>query len=189
MNNADVLDIFKKSGALMEGHFLLTSGLHSAIYWEKFHVLRYPEFTSILCGMIARYYAGEKIEVVAGPTTGGIILAFETARQMKARSIFAEKDSSGGRSFHRGFSIEPGERVLIVDDIMTTGGSIVEVIEAVRKAGGDIRGIGILVDRSNQKIDLGAPLFSCLRSETQTFKPDECPLCAKKIPLVRLGGK
>lgn len=172
----------------MEGHFLLTSGLHSAVYWEKFHVLRYPEHTSVLCSMIAEHFKDEKIQVVAGPTTGGIILAFETARQLGVRSIFAEKDSAGGRSFRRGFNIEPGERVLIVDDIMTTGGSVVEVIEAVKKARGDIRGIGILVDRSDRKIDLGAPLYSCLRSETQTFKPEDCPLCAKQIPLIRLGG-
>jgi orotate phosphoribosyltransferase len=188
MNDQNVLDIFKKAGALMEGHFLLTSGLHSGVYWEKFRVLQFPEYTSMLCGMIAQHFKDEKIQVVAGPTTGGVILAFETARQMGIRSIFAEKDSGGGRSFHRGFPIEPGERVLIVDDILTTGGSVVEVIEAVRKQKGDIRGIGILVDRSDRKIDLGSPLFGCLRSATQAYKPEDCPLCAQKVPLVRLGG-
>lgn len=188
MSNANVLDIFKKSGALLEGHFLLTSGLHSGVYWEKFHVLRYPEYTSMLCGMIAQHFKDEGIQVVAGPTTGGIILAFETARQMGIRSIFAEKDTNGGRSFRRGFSIEPGEKVLIVDDILTTGGSIIEVINAVNKYKGDIRGIGVLVDRSDKNINLGAPLYSCLRSETTTYKPEQCPLCAQKVPLVRLGG-
>jgi orotate phosphoribosyltransferase len=188
MNNQNVLEIFKKSGALMEGHFLLTSGLHSGVYWEKFHVLQFPEYTSMLCGMIAQHYKDAGIQVVAGPTTGGVILAFETARQMGVRSIFAEKDSAGGRSFRRGFTIKPGEKVLIVDDIMTTGGSVVEVIEAVNNLNGDIRGIGILVDRSDRKIDLGSPLFSCLKSETLSFKPDQCPLCAEKVPLVRLGG-
>jgi orotate phosphoribosyltransferase len=188
MSDQNVLDIFKKAGALLEGHFLLTSGLHSGVYWEKFRVLQFPEYTTMLCSMIAQHFKDEKIQVVAGPTTGGVILAFETARQMGVRSIFAEKDSGGGRSFHRGFSIEPGERVLIVDDILTTGGSVIEVIDAVNKLKGDIRGIGILVDRSDRKIDLGSPLFSCLKSETQTYKPEQCPFCAQKLPLVRLGG-
>lgn len=187
MNEQKVLEIFRQAGALLEGHFLLTSGLHSGIYWEKFKVLQYPEFTSTLCGMIADHYRNEKIDVVAGPTTGGIILAFETARNLGTRSIFAEKDSDG-RSFRRGFFINPGERVLIVDDILTTGGSVIEVIEAVNKLNGDIRGIGILVDRSDRKIDLGAPLFSCLRSETQTYQPEQCPLCRRDLPLVRPGG-
>ena len=188
MNDTQVLDIFKKAGALMEGHFLLTSGLHSGVYWEKFHVLRYPEYTSKLCEMIAQHYKDAGIQVVAGPTTGGVVLAFETARQMGIKSIYAEKDANGGRSFRRGLSITPGEKVLIVDDILTTGGSVVELIDAVKKLKGDIRGIGILVDRSDKKIDLGSPLFSCLRSETTTYTPENCPFCAQKIPLVRLGG-
>lgn len=187
MNEKQALDIFRKAGALLEGHFLLTSGLHSEFYWEKFHVLKYPEYTSKLCGMFAGHFKEEKIQVVAGPTTGGIILAFETAKQMGVRGIFAEKDGAG-RSFKRMFTIEPGERVLIVDDILTTGGSVVEVIEAVKNLKGDIRGIGLLVDRSSPKVDLGYPTFSCIRSATQAYKPEECPLCAKGLPLVRLGG-
>lgn len=187
MNEKEALDIFKKAGALLDGHFLLTSGLHSQFYWEKFHVLKYPDYTSRLCSMIASNFKNENIQVVAGPTTGGIILAFETAKQMGVRGIFAEKDGTG-RSFKRMFSIEPGERVLIVDDILTTGGSVIEVIEAVKKLKGDIRGIGLLVDRSNSKVDLGFPTFSCIKSETQTYEPEQCPLCAKGLPLVRLGG-
>ncbi|MGA9047551.1 MAG: orotate phosphoribosyltransferase [Dehalococcoidia bacterium] len=187
MDDKNILKIFKDSGVLVEGHFLLTSGLHSPVYWEKFKVLQYPEYTSQLCGLIAKHYKKERIEVVAGPTLGGVILAFETARQLKVRCAFAEKEGTT-RVFRRGLAIEKGQRVLVVDDILTTGGSVIEVINAVKASGGFIVGIGILVDRSDQKIDLGFPLFSCLKSVTQTYKPAECPLCTSGLPLVRLGG-
>ena len=187
MDEKKMLKIFKDAGVLMEGHFLLTSGLHSPVYWEKFKILQYPEYTSQLCGLIAEHYKNERIEVVAGPTLGGVILAFETARQLKIRCAFAEKEGTT-RVFRRGLAIEKGHRVLVVDDILTTGGSVIEVINAVKSSGGLIVGIGILVDRSEQKMDLGFPIFSCLRSITQTYKPAECPLCSEGVPLVRLGG-
>lgn len=185
MNNVE--EIFRKSGAVLEGHFLLTSGLHSPIYWEKFQVLQYPEYTEQLCRMIAEHFKNEAVQVVAGPTTGGIILAFETARQLGVRGIFAEKEDNV-RSFRRGFTISPGERVLIVDDILTTGSSLREIIEAVKALQGKIVGIGILVDRSEKKVDFGISLFSCLRSETVTYSPQSCPLCAAKVPLVKPGS-
>jgi orotate phosphoribosyltransferase len=181
-------EIFKKSGAVLEGHFLLTSGRHSPVYWEKFKVLQFPNYTGQLCGMIADHFRKQKIQLVAGPTTGGIILAFEVARQLGVRGIFAEKAGEKERAFRRGFSVNPGERVLIVDDILTTGSSIREVMAAVAGLGGIVVGIGVLVDRSEQKIEFGVSLFSCLRSETITYPPQDCPLCAAKIPLVRPGG-
>jgi orotate phosphoribosyltransferase len=184
-----VEEIFKKSRAVLKGHFQLTSGLHSPIYWEKAQVLQYPEYTEKLCGMIADHFREEGIQVVAGPTTPGIILSYEVARQLGIRSIFAEKEETGGRIFRRGFRIDPGERVLVVDDILTTGGSIREVMAAVNKQGGSVAGIGVLVDRSQQKVDFGVPLFSCHRSETITYKPEECPLCAAQIPLVKPGSQ
>jgi orotate phosphoribosyltransferase len=183
-----VEEIFKKSGAVLEGHFLLTSGRHSPVYWEKFKVLQFPDYTQQLCGMIADHFRQQKIQLVAGPTTGGIILAFEVARQLGVRGIFAEKAGTEERAFRRGFTVNPSERVLIVDDILTTGSSIREVMAAVKGLGGIVVGIGVLVDRSEQKIDFGVPLFSCLRSETITYSPEDCPLCAAKIPLVRPGG-
>jgi orotate phosphoribosyltransferase len=185
----NVTEIFEKSGAVLKGHFLLTSGLHSPVYWEKALVLQYPEYTEKLCGMIADFFSGRGIEVVAGPTTPGIILAYEVARQLRVRGIFAEKDeASGERVFRRGFSISPGEKVLIVDDILTTGGSIREVVGAVNKLQGKVMGVGVLVDRSTQKVDFGVPLFSCLRSEAITYKAESCPLCAAGIPLVKPGS-
>lgn len=180
-------DIFQKSGALLKGHFLLTSGLHSPAYWEKFRILQFPTYTEQLCRMIADHFRYENVQVVAGPTTGGIILAFEVARQLGVRGIFAEKEDEE-RSFRRGFSVDPGERVLIVDDILTTGSSIHEVITAVNKLDGNIVGIGVLVDRSGQAPDFGFPLFSCHRAATVTYRPEECPLCAAGVPLVKPGS-
>lgn len=183
----EILQIFKDAGAMLEGHFLLTSGLHSSEYWEKFRILQYPHYTSRLCRLIAEHYQGQNIEVVAGPTTGGIILAFEVARQMGIRSIFAEKEDQI-RIFRRGLSLKPGERVLIVDDVLTTGGSVKEVIEAVKRLSSNIIGIAVLVDRTPQDIDFGIPLFSCLKVHTVTYDPSECPLCTSGIPLVKPGG-
>lgn len=184
---SEVEAIFEKSGAILRGHFLLASGLHSPVYWEKFRVLQYPNYTEQLCRMIVNHFRKQKVQLVAGPTTGGIILAFEVARQLGVRGIFAEKEGTE-REFRRGFEVDPGERVLIVDDILTTGGSIRQVLSAVARHKATVIGIGVLVDRTEQKADFGIPLFSCLRSETIAYQPDECPLCAEKIPLVKPGS-
>ena len=185
INNVE--EIFHKSGAILKGHFRLTSGLHSPVYWEKFRIFEFPDLTSKLCRMISTHFAKQEIQVVAGPTTGGIILAYEVARQLGVRGIFAEKDGDEVRAFRRGFGISHGERVLIVDDILTTGKSIAEVMDLVAREGGKVIGIGVLVDRSEQGLDFGVPLFSCHRVITQTYLPENCPLCAAKIPLVKPG--
>jgi orotate phosphoribosyltransferase len=181
--------LFENSGAVLNGHFLLTSGLHSPVYWEKFQVLQYPEYTQQLCGMIAEHFRDLKIQLVAGPTTGGVILAYDVARQLGVRGIFAEKvEGSPARAFRRGFTISPGERVLLVDDILTTGGSIQETIAPIKQAGGSLVGIGVLVDRSAKNLDFGVPLFSCVRSQTVAYKPEECPLCKAGLPLTKRGS-
>jgi orotate phosphoribosyltransferase len=184
----EIIQIFRDAGAILEGHFLLTSGLHSPVYWEKFRVLQYPHYTEKLCRLIAKHFKKDNIQVVAGPTTGGIILAFEVAKQLGVKGIFAEKEGET-RVFRRGFTINPGDHILIVDDILTTGNSITEVMKAVKKLGGIIVGIGVLVDRNEQKREFGVPLFSCLQSATIVYPSTECPLCAAGIPLVRLGGE
>lgn len=185
----EVLEIFRKCGAVKQGHFLLASGLHSPVYWEKFRILQYPDYTVKLCQLIALHFEGEKIDVVAGPTTGGIILAFETARLLGVQSIFAEKKGDT-RTFRRDFAITPGSRVLIVDDILTTGGSVRETVSAVNELGSlVIGGIGVLVDRSQGEIDFGGiPFFSCLRAPTTTYTSEECPLCAVNVPLTKPGA-
>jgi len=179
--------MFEKSGALLKGHFLLASGLHSPVYWEKSLVIQYPELTEKLCRMIADRFRKSGAQVVAGPTTPGIILAYETARQLGVRGIFAERDDSG-RVFRRGFKINPAEKVLVVDDVMTTGSSVREVIAAVKKLGGTVVGVGVLVDRSVQELDFSVPFYACHRAEVITYPPDQCPLCAKNIPLVKPGS-
>lgn len=180
--------VFKNSGAVLTGHFQLTSGLHSPVYWEKFRIIENPKAAVPLCGMIAEKFKDAKIDLIVGPTTGGIILAFEVARQMGLPAAFAEKTSPGKREFRRRFKIAAGSRILIVDDVLTTGKSIREVIDAVRLKNGIIAGIGVLVDRSDSGLDFGAPLFSCLRSVTQTYQPDKCPLCQSGEPLTKPGS-
>lgn len=178
--------ILREVGAMIEGHFLLTSGRHSAIYWEKFRVLEQPRHTERLCQMIAGRFRESGVELVAGPTTGGVIVAYEVARQLGVRSVFAEKQGAT-RVFRRGFTIGRGERVLVVDDVLTTGGSVQEVMAEVRRRGADLIGVGVLIDRS-EGVDLGAPLFSSYRTSVPTYNPEECPLCLKGIELIRLGG-
>jgi orotate phosphoribosyltransferase len=173
---------------VLKGHFLLTSGLHSPVYWEKFRVLHYPQYTEKLCHLISENFAGCDIDVVAGPTTGGIILAHEVGRQMNLPALFAENAADDRRCFRRSLGVTPGQRVLIVDDILTTGKSIRQVLQLVQEQGGVVAGIGVLVDRSEQAHDFGAPLFSCLRSVTPAYTTDECPLCARGVPLTKPGG-
>lgn len=184
----EVLEIFKKADAIREGHFLLSSGVHSPVYWEKFSILQYPHYTAKLCSLIIGHFRGQHVDVVVGPTTGGIIIAFETARQLGVRGIFTEKEGDI-RVFRRNFNITKGEHVLVVDDIMTTGGSVKETLSAVDKLGGVVIGIGVLVDRSEKDLYFNRPFFSCLRAKTVTYLPKECPLCAAHIPLVKLGAQ
>jgi orotate phosphoribosyltransferase len=157
----DLLAMLRQAGAVLEGHFKLTSGRHSGTYLEKFQVLQYPAYTERLCGLIADHFRGGGVELVAGPTTGGVILSFEVARQLGVRGIFAETVGEE-RRFLRGFVVHPGERVLVVDDVLTTGGSIRQVIEAARRAGGVPLGVGVLVDRTGGKVEFGLPFFACV---------------------------
>lgn len=198
--------IFRRSGALRDGHFLLKSGRHSSAYLEKFAVLSDPAATSELCSFWAGRYAasggagGPLVDLVAGPTTGGVILAFETGRQLGTRSIFAEEVHAGGhprREFRRGFRIGAGERVLLVDDILTTGGSLLAMIPAVESAGGEIVECAVLVDRSGGMSTLTSPstgrrypLSALWILDLPTFEPgpQTCPLCASDVPLHAPGS-
>jgi orotate phosphoribosyltransferase len=198
-------DLFRKSGALKEGHFLLKSGKHSERYLEKFLVLQDTAATSELCAFWAAGHRAPDgrptVDVVAGPTTGGIVLAFETARQLGVRSIFAEevKDSDGTvrREFRRGFSIARGERVLLVDDILTTGGSLLAMLPAVEEFGGEIVTCAVLADRSGGLASLSSPktgrsypLRPLWQLQLPTYEPgpDTCPACKAGVPLYAPGS-
>jgi orotate phosphoribosyltransferase len=165
---------------------LLSSGKHSDEYWEKFWVLQHPRHVQTLCAEIARRYADERIEVVLGPTTGGLILAYEVARQMGIKALYAEKEN-GVRCLRRDMTLEPGTRTLIVDDIMTTGGATRECLELANQHQADVAGVAVLVDRSGGAVDLGCRLEALLTITATTFAPDACPLCAEGIPLREPG--
>jgi orotate phosphoribosyltransferase len=186
--SSDVERVFRDSGALREGHFILASGRHSSLYLEKFQVLQHPADTERLCGAIAWWARALGVGSVAGPTTGGIILAHEVARQLGVRAIYAERrEGAPGREFRRGFALAPGERVLVVDDIMTTGGSVQETIDAVRSAGGAVAGAAVLVDRSGGGTRPDVPVHSLWRLDIPSYAPAECPLCGKGIPATHPG--
>jgi orotate phosphoribosyltransferase len=185
---ADVERIFRESGALREGHFILASGRHSPLYLEKFQVLQHPAATEKLSAAIASWARALDVETVAGPTTGGIILAHEIARQLGVRAIYAERrEAATGREFRRGFALAPAERVLVVDDIMTTGGSVQETIDAVRAVGASVVGAAVLVDRSGGGTRLDVPLHSLWRLDIPTYASAECPLCEKGVAATHPG--
>ena len=188
MTQEEILQIFKDAGALLEGHFILSSGLHSPHYIEKFRVLEQPKFTEILCKEIAARFINEKITVVAGPMTGGIILAYETGKQLGAKAIFTER-VDGKMKFRRGFIISPRDRVLIVEDVITTGRSVKEVLEEVKATGAHVVGIGCLVDRSNGKISFEVPVKALLTLDVTSYSPDICPLCKSGSTAVKPGSK
>lgn len=184
----DVEAIFRGSGALREGHFILASGRHSALYLEKFEVLQRPDKTERLCAAIAEWARSRRIDTVAGPTTGGIILAHEVARQLGARAVYAERRVGGaGRELRRGFALARGERVLVLDDIMTTGGSVQETVDAVRASGGEVVAAAVLVDRSGGEASLDVPLHALWSLAIPTYAPGACPLCRAGVPATHPG--
>jgi orotate phosphoribosyltransferase len=184
-----LLQTFRASGALKNGHFLLSSGRHSDTYIEKFDLLRHPRATETACSLIAARFATEDIDVVAGPTTGGIILAFEVARQLGVDAAYAERAASGGhaREFRRGTTFRPGSRVLVVDDIMTTGGSVRETLEALRAHPVAVVGVAVLVNRSGGSATFDVPLFALATMSIETWAPADCPLCKQGVPIVKPG--
>ena len=188
MTEAEVKELLIKTGAIMDGHFLLTSGLHSPHYVEKFNVLQQPKYTEKLCQAMAEKFKDANIETVVGPMTGGILLAHETGKALGTRAIFTER-VDGKMTFRRGFSLHEGERVLIVEDIVTTGGSIKEVIEVVKAHGGVPVAVSMLVDRSGGKADFGdVPCTALLHMDVETYQPEECPLCKQGIEMTKRGS-
>jgi len=183
----EVLDIFKKTGALLEGHFVLTGGLHSPHYFQCAKVLQYPEFAGVLCAQIVTQYEGRSPDAVIAPALGGIVVGQEVGRQMNLRTMFTER-KDGSMQLRRGFSIGPGEKVLVCEDVVTTGGSVTEVLGIVRDMGGVVAGIGAIVDRSGGKSGL-EDFFAPLVLDVLAYRPEACPLCATGSPAIKPGSR
>ncbi|HOI37695.1 MAG TPA: orotate phosphoribosyltransferase [Bacillota bacterium] len=185
----EALDIFTSSGALLRGHFIFTSGRHSDVYMQCAQVLRYPEHTEKLAKHLASHFRSDAIDIVIGPALGGIVVAYEVARQLGAVALFTEREDDR-MVLRRSFSITPGQRVLVVEDVITTGGSVREVMEVVREHQGHVAGVGVLIDRSNGAIDFGVKQTAVLSMEIPSWEADACPLCREgKLPAVKPGSR
>jgi orotate phosphoribosyltransferase len=188
MNSDQVLDIYKKTGALLTGHFLLSSGLHSDCYLQSALVLQQPDIATKLCAALADYFKTMKIDVVIAPALGGVFVSHETARALGVRALFAER-VNGELMLRRGFAIKDGERVLVVEDVITTGRSTKETIEVAKQAGGVVVAAGSLVDRSNGKADLGVPYKSLVTLDVPSYPADSCPLCKSGSIPIKPGSR
>jgi len=185
----EALRIFTSSGALLRGHFIFTSGRHGDTYMQCAQVLKHPEYTERLAKHLALHFKNDAIDVVIGPAMGGIVVAYEVARQLGAIALFTERENEK-MALRRSFSITPGQRVLVVEDVTTTGGSVREVIEVVRAHQGCVAGVGVLIDRSNGAIDFGVKQTAVLSMEILSWEADACPLCRQgKLPAIKPGSR
>ncbi|MBI4974854.1 MAG: orotate phosphoribosyltransferase [Candidatus Omnitrophica bacterium] len=188
MTEKEVLELFDKHGAFLKGHFRLSSGLHSEGYLQCALILQHPEIAEKLSRALAKRFEKEKIDLVIGPALGGITLAYEVARSLKLRGIFAERQD-GKMVLRRGFSIVKGEKVLVVEDVITTGGSTKEVIELVKSTGGIVIGVGSIIDRSEGRIDFGVRAEHLAGIKIDTFSEEACPLCRSNVLIVKPGSR
>lgn len=189
-NEQRVIDIFRETEVLMDGHFLLTSGKHSNQYMQCAKILQYPNYTQELMGMLANNYKDEKIDYVIAPAVGGIIIGYELARQLGAKNMFAERDEDGKMTIRRGFHLPKGARVVVAEDVITTGGSVQEVIDIAQEKGAEVVAVAVLVDRSNGSAQFGVRLDCALVAQVEVWEKEECPLCkAGKEALVKPGSR
>jgi len=184
-----VLEILKEAGVLLEGHFLLTSGRHSNKYLQCAKIFQNTKYSEELCEDLAKLYKDSGVDVVIGPAIGAILISYEVSRHLGTPNIFAERDGDGVMTLRRSFEITKGQKVLVVEDVVTTGGSVREVIKLVKEAGGEIVGVGSIVDRTGGKVDFGVPYKAVLSVEVESFEPDNCPICAQGIPVVKPGSR
>jgi len=188
LNENKILEIFKETDALLDGHFLLTSGMHSNVYFQCAKVLQYPEYIEELCSIIADEYCDKKIDTVISPAIGGLVVGQEVARQLNKRFIFAEREDKR-LTLRRGFSISEGENILICEDVVTTGGSVFEVIDIVKDNNAEVTGVGFIVDRSNGKVNFGCDQISAVKLDVKSYSPEECSLCKEGLELIKPGSR
>ena len=188
MQQQEVLERFRRTGALLEGHFVLTSGLHSTQYLQCALVLQHPQEAEAFGRAVAAQFAGTGVETVAAPAIGAVIIGWETARALGVRSLWTER-ADGRMTLRRGFTVRPGERVLVVEDVITTGGSTRETIEALRAAGALVVGAASIIDRSGGRSDVGVPRVALATLDVPAVSPADCPLCAEGVPAVKPGSR
>jgi len=188
-----VLELFNRTGGYLRGHFRLTSGLHSEEYLQCALVLQYPEHAAALGAKLGESLRGltgdRKVELVGSPALGGVIIGHEVARALGARFVFTERDASGAMTLRRGFQVQPGETAVVVEDVMTTGGSTREVVEVLRAAGAEVIGAGSIIDRSGGQAEVGAPRVALATLKVVNYPPDDCPLCQRGIPVMKPGSR
>jgi len=190
MQQMEIMDIFTKTGAYRQGHFQLSSGLHSGAYMQCALVLQNPVIAARLCGVLAEKFRMDEPDIIVGLAMGGIILAYELAKQLNARAVFTERGADGKMTLRRGFRVFPVNKVLIAEDVLTTGGSVKEVISLFQQDGIVPAGVACLVDRSSEPIDFGSVKHeSLIKLNIPTFKREECPLCQEGISVVKPGSR
>ena len=189
MRADEVLERFRRTGALLEGHFILTSGLHSPVYLQCALVLQHPPEAEAFARAIAEQFAGRGIETVVAPAIGGLVIGYETARALGARSIWTERDAAGTMTLRRGFTMRPGESVLVVEDVITTGGSMRETIECVRAAGANVIGAASIIDRSGGRADVSVPRIALATLDVPALAPSACPACQRGEQAVKPGSR
>ena len=188
MTRERVMEILKEAGVLLEGHFLLTSGRHSNRYLQCAKIFQETKYSEELCADLAAQFKDKNVELVIGPAIGAIQMSYEVSRHLGVKNIFAEREN-GAMTLRRSFEIQPGQRVLVVEDVVTTGGSVREVIDLVREHGGEVVGVGVVVDRTGGKIDFGVPISSVISIDVESYTAEECPLCKENLPLVKPGSR
>ena len=188
MDNKEILNVFKETGALLDGHFILTSGRHSPSYFQCAKVLQHPRYLTSFASMIASRFEKLKIDLVISPAIGGIVLGTEVGRLLNIKTIFAER-KNGKMCIRRGFNIDKSQNILVVEDVITTGGSVKEVMDQVLKYGGNIAGVGVLVDRSNGMVNLHQNQFSIIALEAISYAPDEVPDSLTSISVQKPGSR
>lgn len=188
LSEVEVLDIYRQTGAILEGHFLLTSGLHSPTYLQCARVLQYPWHAEKLCAQVAEGFRDMNVELVAAPAVGGIIVAHEVARALNVPAIFVERQD-GKLTLRRGFEVKPGTRVLVVEDVVTTGGSTRETIDVITALGGVVVAAASLINRSGGTAEIGVPMKSLVTLTVNTYAPENCPLCQAGSAAVKPGSR